>query len=107
MLTVATLGMLTYGGYSVGWAIVDVVRGAHLKLWAEAGLVVFGLLLMLSAPLVRIRMLGGLEAAFGSMLGLQGLAVHKAVHLDNRVAPQAGRAALALVLAFLAYAGGK
>ena len=104
MLTVASIGMFTYGGYSVAWAIVDLIRGARLELWAEAGLVLFGLLLMLSAALVRIRLPGGLAAAIGAMLGLQSLAVHNAVHVDTSVAPQVGRAVLALTLVFLAYA---
>ena len=105
MLTVATLGMLTYGGYSIGWAMVDLVRGARLELWAEGGLVLFGFLLMLSAALVRVRIPGGLAAAIGSMLGLQALAVHSAVHLENGLTPQVGRAVLALALVTLAYAG--
>ena len=37
MLTLASLGMFIYGGYSFGWAAVDLVRGARLELWAELG----------------------------------------------------------------------
>ena len=106
MLSIASLGMLCYGGYSVAWAVVDMTRGARLELWAEIGLILFGLLLMFSAPFVRIRLPGGLEAALGALLGLQALAVHNAAHLGAGFAPQAGRAALAVTLFGLAYRAG-
>jgi hypothetical protein len=99
MLTVATLGMFLYGSYSFLWAIVDVFRGAQLELWAEGGLIVFGLLLVLSAAFVRVRLPGGLAFAIGAMLGLQALAVHNAVHLDRTLTPQIARGVVSLVLA--------
>jgi hypothetical protein len=104
MLTLAALGMFGYGGYSIVWALVDIVRGARLELWAEAGLMIFGLLLALSAAFVRVRLPGGLAFAIGSMLGLQALAVHNAVHLGGGLAPQIGRAVIALALVALAAA---
>jgi hypothetical protein len=107
MLTAATLGMFSYGAYSVGWAIVDLVRGARLEYWAEFGIILFGLLLMLSAAFVRVRLPGGLALAIGAMLGLQALAVHSAVHIANGVWLQVGRAAMAAGFAVLAYAGGR
>ena len=55
MLTVAALGMFSYGVYSTAWAAVDLVRGARLEIWAELGLIGFGLLLTLSAAFVRVR----------------------------------------------------
>lgn len=105
MLTIAALGMCIYGLYSAAWAVVDLIRGARLELWAELGLVLFGLLLSLSAALVRVGLPGGLAAAIGAMLGLQALAVHNAVHLDAGLTPQIGRAVLALVLVALASQG--
>jgi hypothetical protein len=99
MLTVATLGMFAYGTYSFVWAVVDLVRGAQLELWAEAGLILFGLLLVLSAAFVRVRLPGGLAFAIGAMLGLQALAVHNAVHLDRTLTPQVARGVVSLVLA--------
>jgi hypothetical protein len=105
MLTIAALGMCTYGLYSAAWAVVDLIRGARLELWAELGLVLFGLLLGLSAAFVRVRLPGGLAAAIGAMLGLQALAVHNAVHLDAGLAPQIGRGVLAVVLVALASQG--
>ena len=107
MLTAATLGMFGYGSYSVVWAVVDLVRGAQLELWAELGLIVFGLLLVLSAALVRVGIPGGLAASIGAMLGLQALAVHDAVHLGGGVAPQIVRAVVAAALVAFAWVGSR
>jgi len=105
LLTIAALGMFSYGMYEVVWAAVDLIRGARLELWAELGLIVFGLLLGLAAAFVRVRLPGGLAFAIGAMLGLQALAVHDAAHLDAGLTPQIGRAVLAVVLVSLAYVG--
>jgi hypothetical protein len=105
VLTVATLGLFAYGVYSTVWPVVDLLRGARLELWAELGLMLFGLLLTLSAAFVRVRLPGGIALALGAMLGLQALAVHSAVHLANGLAPQIGRALLAVTLLALARAG--
>jgi hypothetical protein len=102
MLTVATLGMFVYGAYSFAWAVIDVVRGARLELWAEGGLVLFGLLLVLSAAFVRVRLPGGLAFAIGAMLGLQALAVHNAVHLAGGLGSQVARGAMAIILVAMA-----
>ncbi len=102
MLTAATLGMLVYGLYSMGWALLDLMRGARLELWAELGLMLFGLLLSLSAAFVRVRLPGGLAFAIGALLGLQALAVHDAVHLATGVAPQIVRGIVAVVLVLMA-----
>src|SRR3979411_392611 len=102
MLTAAALGMFLYGIYSVGWAAMDLIRGARLELWAELGLLAFGVLRMLASAFVRVRLPGGLAFAIGAMLGLQALAVHDAVHLDAGLAPQIGRGVLAVVLVVLA-----
>jgi hypothetical protein len=99
--------MVTYGVYSAGWAVVDVVRGARLELWAEAALVVFGLLLALSAAFVRVKLPGGLALAIGAMLGLQALEVHTVAHIGGGLTPQIGRAVLAVILVALAYAGSR
>jgi hypothetical protein len=107
MLSIAAIGMFSYGAYSVLWAFVDVFRGARLEWWAELGLIVFGLALVLSAAFVRVRLPGGLAFAIGAMLGLQALAVHDGVHLAASLTPQIGRGALAVLLAALAYAGAR
>ena len=105
MLTFATLGMFAYGAYSAAWAVVDVVRGARIELWAEALIVVFGLLLVLAAAFVRVRMPGGLAVAISAMLALQALAVHTAAHLESGLVPQIGRGVLAFFLVGSALAG--
>src|SRR5260221_12109084 len=96
LLTLASLGMFLYGIYSVGWAAADLIRGAHLELWAELGLVAFGALLALAAAFVRVRLPGGLAFAIGAMLGLQALAVHDAVHLGSGVLDPVGLGSIAL-----------
>ena len=106
MLTTTSLGMFLYGLYSVGWAAADLIRGARLEWWAEIGLVVFGMLLVLAAALVRVRLPGGLAFAIGALLGLQALAVHEAVHRGTGIAPQIVRGAIALVLVALAVSPG-
>lgn len=98
VLSIATLGMFAYGTYSAGWVIVDVIRGARMELWAELLILLFGLLLVLAAAFVRVRLPGGLAVAIGAMLGLQALAVHTAAHLGSGLAPQVGRAVVALFL---------
>jgi len=105
MLTAAALGMFAYGIYSAGWAAIDLVRGARLELWAELGLIVFGVLLSLAAAFVRVRLPGGLAFAVGAMLGLQALAVHDAVHLGTGVRPQLAAGVFSLAVVGLAYAG--
>ncbi len=105
MLTLATLGLVGYGAYSVAWAVADLARGARLEVWADLGLVLFGLLLVLAAAFVRVRLPGGLAFAIGALLGLQALAVHAAAHLSAGLAPQVARAALAVALIGLAWAG--
>lgn len=107
MLTVAAVGMLSYGAYEVAWAAIDVIRGARLELWAEVGLIVFGSLLVVAAAFVRVRLPGGIAFAIGALLGLQALAVHNAVHLDAGLTPQIGRGVLAVTLVVMAYLGTK
>ncbi|MDE3153979.1 MAG: hypothetical protein KGN76_02705 [Acidobacteriota bacterium] len=109
MLTAAALGMAGYGAYSIGWAILDLLRGARLEWWAELALVLFGLLLILSAAFVRVMLPGGLAFALGSLLGLQALAIHDAAHLTGQVAlaPQIARGVFALALVLLAWQGSR
>jgi hypothetical protein len=98
VLTLAALGMFVYGTYSALWAVFDVISGARLEWWAEALLVLFGLLLVLAAAFVRVKLPGGLAVAIGAMLALQALAVHTAAHLESGLGPQVGRAVLAFFL---------
>ncbi|HEY1910586.1 MAG TPA: hypothetical protein VGG73_06685 [Vicinamibacterales bacterium] len=106
MLTLSTLGMCAYGAYSIGWAILDLVRGARLEWWAECGLIGFGTLLMVAAAFVRVRLPGGLAFALGAVLGLQALAVHDAAHLGTGLTAQIARGVVAMLLVLLGYTGG-
>ena len=105
VLTLATLGMFAYGAYSLVWAAVDVIRGARVELWADLCIAAFGLLLVVAAAFVRVRLPGGLAVAISAMLALQALAVHSAAHLESGVAPQIVRALFAFFLVGSAVAG--
>ncbi len=106
MLTLATLGLLAYGMYSTVWPVFDLWARARLELWAELGMMVFGLLLTLSAAFVRVQLPGGLALALGAMLGLQALAVHSAAHFEHGLAPQVLRGLVGAGLLALARLGG-
>lgn len=108
-LTAATLGLAAYGLYSVGLGAVDAFRSPGLDWWADAALAVFGLLLLVSAVLVRLRVPGGLALALSALSALQALALHNDLHFygDILVTPQAVRGVVAAGLAALAYAGAR
>jgi hypothetical protein len=107
MLTAAALGMAAYGVYEATWALIDLVGGGQLEVWANLLVILFGLLLIPAAAFVRIRFPGGLALALGAVLGLQALSIHAAAHFYGRlvVSLQLGRAALAAVIIGLAYVG--
>jgi len=105
MLTLATLGMAAYGLYSIAEGLLDLLWWSRLELWANAGVIVFGLLLLLAAAFVRVLIPGGLALALGALLGLQALSIHAAGGLH--VWPQVARALAAAVLIALAWAGGR
>jgi hypothetical protein len=106
MLTASALGLFAYGAYSIGWALLDIIRGARLEPWAEGGLLLFGALLIVAAAFVRVRLPGGLAFALGALLGLQALAVHDAAHLGGGVQAQITRALVAVMLLAMGYVGG-
>lgn len=107
MLTTATLGMLGYGFFALASGLVDLAVRSRLEPLADLAAIVFGVLLVLAAPLVRISTPGGLALAMGAMLGLQALSLHNAVHLygDVVLPLQLARGALATTLVLLAYFG--
>ncbi len=109
LLTAATLGLAAYGIYSIGLGALDAFRSPGLDWWADAALAAFGLLLLLSAVLVRVRIPGGLALAVSGLSALQALALHNDMHFygDILVAPQVLRGAFAAALAALAYAGAR
>ena len=107
MLTIAALGMVLYGLYSVGVGAADVIGGLRLEWWADLWLVGAGAVLVLAAVLVRASMPGGLALAIGALLALQSISLHNAWHLYGRVLlfPELARAIVAGVLVALAYFG--
>jgi len=109
MLPLASLGMAFYGLWSAAGAAADLLGARALEFWADAATFVFGLILLLAAALVRVRLPGGLALAIGALLGLQALALHRAAHLDGAVLllPQLGRGAFAATLVLLAYLGSR
>ncbi len=109
MLTAATLGLSAYGVYSVGLGAVDAFRSPGLDWWADAALVVLGLLLLMAAVLVRLRIPGGFALALSGLSALQALALHNDMHFygDIPVTPQVVRGVIAAGLAALAYAGSR
>jgi hypothetical protein len=109
MLTAAALGMVGYGLYSVGLGLAGLLGFVALEGWADLGLIVLGLLLMLSAAFVRVRMPGGLALALSALLGLQALALHNDLHFFGATMPvvQAARGTFAALLIALAYRGGR
>ncbi len=109
MLPFASLGMAFYGIWSAAGAAADLVGARALEFWADAATFLFGVILLLAAALVRVRLPGGLALAIGALLGLQALALHRAAHLDGAVYlfPQLGRAAFAATLVLLAFLGSR
>ncbi len=109
MLSAAALGLAGSGIYSAGLGLVDAFRSPGLDWWADAALVVLGVLLLLAAVLVRLRIPGGLALAVSGLSALQALALHNDMHFygDILVTPQLVRGVIAAGLAALAYAGAK
>lgn len=109
LLTAATLGLAAYGLYSVGLGAYDAFRSPGLDWWADAALAVFGLLLLTSSVLVRLRIPGGLALAVSALSALQALSLHNDMHFygDILVTPQVVRGVIAAGLAALAYAGAR
>jgi hypothetical protein len=108
MLTAAAMGLAGYGLYSVVLGLAVLIAGPYrLEWWAGVALFGFGLLLTLSAPLVRVRFPGGLALAIGAMLGLQAFSLHNDMHFYGRIVPlfQVARGAFAALIVALAYAG--
>jgi hypothetical protein len=109
VLSLASLGMVVYGVYSIAAGLFDLLFEHRLEFLPDAGLIVLGLLLMLAAAFVRVRMPGGLALALGALLGLQALALHNNVHWYGSVTllPQVVRGVFAAGLALLAWLGGR
>ena len=99
--------MLGYGLYAAGAGVIDIFGTAPLEIWANLTSIIFGVALIVAAPLVRLTVPGGLALAIGAMLGLQSIALHDSAHLYGRVivSIQILRGAFAAVLVLVAYLG--
>jgi len=109
MLTLATLGMVGYGLWSAAAGTADLVVRRAAGVPTDLGLILLGIVLLVAAALVRVRMPGGLALALGAMLGLQALSLHAAARVYGEVtlAPQVGRGVFAALLLLLAVAGSR
>ena len=107
MLTLATLGMIVYGLYSVLVGATDLLGPVQFAWWADVWLIVAGGTLVLAAAFVRASMPGGLALAVGGLLALQSISLHNAGLLYGRVylLPELARAGFATALIALAYFG--
>jgi hypothetical protein len=107
VLTIAALGMLGYGLYSVGYGVADLVAWRTYAVWANLAVILFGLLLMLAAAFVRAMTPGGLALALGALLGLQGFSLVNSLYLHGTatLAPEIARGIFASALILLAYFG--
>ncbi len=107
MLTAATLGLAGYGLYSAVYGAVDLFRPESLEIWADLTLIVFGLVLTVSAAFVRVLIPGGLALAIGALLGLEAIALHNSAHFYGRVLPLplVVQGAFSASLVLLAYVG--
>jgi hypothetical protein len=107
MLTLATLGLVAYGLTAIVTALISLLTGGRLELWAELAQLVAGLLAILSAAFVRVQIPGGLAAAIGALFALQALAVHSAAHFGTGLPAQVARGIVAALIVTSAYAGGR
>ncbi len=107
MLSVAVLGMAVYGVYSAGLGVVDLFGVYGLDWWADAALVLLGLVLVLGSALARLLIPGAFALVAGALLALQALSFHNDVHFYGRVLVfgQVVRGIIAAGLVLLAYAG--
>ena len=107
MLTVATLGLLGYALYALGWSVIDMLAWSRLEVWADLATAAIALLLVPAAVLVRARVPGGLPLAFAGLLGLQAINLHNSMHLHGEIQVwgESARAVFGAWLMMLAMAG--
>ena len=107
MLTLATLGMVAYGSYSVVLGVTDLLGPVRYAWWADVWLVGAGGVLVLASAFVRVSMPGGLALAVAGLFALQSISLHTASQLYGRVylLAEIARAGFATALVGLAYFG--
>ena len=107
MLTTATLALLGYAFYIVGWGALDLVWWSTLEVWANLTTMAAAALLVPAAVLVRARIPGGLPLAFAALVGLQAISLHNSMHVHGEiwVLGESLRGAFGLVVMALAVTG--
>ena len=107
MLTLATLGMIGYGSYSVLVGLMDLFGPADYAWWADLWLIGAGGVLVLASAFVRVSMPGGLALAVAGLLALQSISLYTGGQLYGRgsLPAEIARAGFAVALVALAYFG--
>lgn len=107
MLIISSLGMLSYGIYSLIEGCGYLLGTGALEWWASLWLMVAGGTLILAAIFVRASMPGGLALALSCLLALQSISLHNAGHINGHVLilPQLSQASFATLLVIAAYVG--
>lgn len=107
MLTAATLALVAYSLYTIGWSLLDLVFWSRLEVWADLSTSAIALLLLPAAVLTRAGIPGGLPLTFAALLGLQAISLHNSLHLYGQIQVwfEGGRAVLGAWIMMLAMAG--
>ena len=107
MLTTATLALVFYSLYMIGWSVIDLAFWSRLEVWADLGTSVIALLLLPAAVLIRAGIPGGLPLGFAALLGLQTISLHNSMHLYGTIQVwfEGGRAVFGAWLMMFAMAG--
>ena len=107
MLTIASLGMLVYGLYSLIEGCIYLFGTGDLEWWASLWLIVAVGTLIPAAIFVRASIPGGLALAISSFLALQSISLHNAGHIYGQVLifPQLSQASFAILLIIAAHVG--
>jgi hypothetical protein len=109
VLTTATLALVAYALYALGWGVLDLLWWSTLEVWADLTTMAIGALLVPAAVLVRARIPGGLPLAFAALVGLEAISLHNSMHRHGEiwVAAEALRGVFGLGLMALAWWGQK
>jgi len=103
----ATLAIISYALYAIGWSLLDLVVWSRLEVWANLTTMAAAALLAPAAVLVRARIPGGLPLAFAALVGVQAISLHNSMHIhgDIWVLGESLRGAFGAAVMALAWAG--
>ena len=85
MLTIATLTLVGYALYVIGWNGLDLFLWSTLEVWANLATIAAAALLLPAAVLVRARIPGGLPLAFAALVGVQAISLHNSMHIHGEI----------------------